>query len=129
MQIFAALNKPLPKHGQHPYAPVNTTVKDWNRIPLCKTKEAKLLKYRNPIRQLEEWEKAFFNWLENTTEEEYREIVSGMGADTRPPKEGYITIIQQPTLEEDYEPDFAPIISSTAKEDFSTLRFETVEAF
>ena len=129
MQTFAALNKPLPKHGQHTYAPVNTTDKDWSRIPLYKTKEARQLKYRNPMRKLEEWEKDFFNRLEDMTAEEYGEIIRGMGADTIPPKEGYITIIQQPTLEGDYEPDFAPSISSTAKEDYPSLRFETVEAF
>lgn len=129
MQIFAALNKPLPKHGQHTYAPVNTMAKDWSRIPLYKTREASKLKFRNPMRKLEEWEKDFFNRLENMTAEEYGEIISGMGADTLPPKEGYITIIERPTLEEDDEPDFASGISSTAKEQFSALRFDTVEAF
>lgn len=84
MQTFAALLEPLPKHGT--YAPANTAARDWSRIPLYKTAEAKHLRYRNPLRQLEPWEEDFFHTLENMTASEYAEIVHGMGGGT--PKSG-----------------------------------------
>lgn len=133
MQIFAALEKPLPKHGKHTYAPVDVAAKDWSRIPLNKTQEAKRLKYRNPMRQLETWEEDFFHFMESLTAEEYCEIVCGMGADRTPPKQRYITITQ-PCFDEWGEPGRNPAMEyeQTSNEENClrcTPAFETVEAF
>ena len=95
VQIFASLEKPLPKHGKHTYAPVKIDHADWSRVPLHKTREYSTLRYRNPLRKLAEWEEHFFDFLEQMTEEEYRELVCCMGVNEDPPKEGYITYIPQ----------------------------------
>ena len=96
VQIFASLEKPLPKHGNHTYAPVKVDSTDWSRIPLRKTREYASLRYRNPLRKLADWEENFFDTLEQMTAEEYLEIVCGMGVNEDPQKEGYITYIPQP---------------------------------
>lgn len=93
IQTFAALQTPLPKHGRNRYAPANPSpAKDWTKIPIRKTKEYRKYQYRNPLRQLEAWEKTFFQTLEDMTETEYNEVVQGMGMGTSEPKVRYITI-------------------------------------
>lgn len=93
IQTFAALQTPLPKHGSNRYAPANPSpCKDWTKIPIKKTKEYRKYQYRNPLRQMEAWEREFFQTLEDMTETEYNEIIHGMGMGTSEPKVGYITI-------------------------------------
>lgn len=98
VRIFASLDKPLPKHGKHNYAPVRTDERDWSKIPLRKTHEYASLRFRQPMRQLSEWEEDFFDVLEEMTAEEYRQVVCGMGVNGASPKEGYITYMPQPGL-------------------------------
>ena len=81
VQIFASLEKPLPKHGKLTYAPVKLDDRDWSRIPLAKTREYRKLHYRTPLRRMEEWEVTFFSTLEQLTEKEYESIVLGMSMD------------------------------------------------
>lgn len=96
MQTFAALAIPLPKHGQHTYAPVKLEEKDWSRVPIRKTAEYRKLRYREQPRLLEAWEEEFFNVLENMTLAEYSEVVHGMEEGT--PKTGVHNDIHQPSL-------------------------------
>lgn len=88
VKIFASLDKPLPKHGRHTYAPVKIDDRDWSRIPLRKTCEYSNLRYQQPMRKLTEWEEEFFSTLEEMTAEEYQEVIRGMGVNAAPSKEG-----------------------------------------
>ena len=88
VKIFASLDKPLPKHGKHTYAPVRIDDRDWGRIPLRKTREYSSLRCQQPMRKLAEWEEDFFNTLEEMTAEEYLEVIRGMGVSVPPQKRG-----------------------------------------
>ena len=88
VKIFASLDKPLPKHGRHTYAPVKIDDRDWSRIPLRKTCEYSNLRYQQPMRKLTEWEEEFLSTLEEMTAEEYQEVIRGMGVNAAPSKEG-----------------------------------------